>query len=338
MLQNEMVPMILSPTGTGKERADPGTNGQVLPAVRAVVVVPTFRRPAMLEETLASLEAQQGAIPFAVVVLENDAAGREGLAVARRFLDAGRLSGVAEIEPQQGNVHAINAGFALALARFPDAEFLLMIDDDEVASPGWLDRMVRAAEAQDADVVGGPVQPRFHPDAGSLFRRHPVFWPAISQTGPVPMIYGTGNCLLRRRVFDRIGLPPLDPRFNFLGGGDLDLFDRCRRAGFRSFWVQEALITETVPPERTRISWVLRRGLRIGTINRAVERKNAAGLAGRLRIAAKDAVIVPLAIARALIVLARSGNPLAAAHPLAVSAGRLAGALGLEPEPYRATP
>lgn len=338
MLQNEMVSMTLSPTGTGQDRIPPGAHHSGGADARAVVVVPTFRRPAMLEATLASLEAQETSVPFAVVVLENDAKTCEGLAVARRFLAAGRLAGLAAVEPRQGNVHAINAGFALALDRFPGADYLLMIDDDEEANPGWLDLMVRAAEAQDADVVGGPVQPRFHPDAGSLFRSHPVFWPSIDHTGPVPMIYGTGNCLLRRRVFERLGLPALDVRFNFLGGGDLDLFDRCRRAGFSAYWVQEALISETVPPERTRVGWVLRRGMRIGTINRALERKNARGLAGRLRILAKDCAIVPAALMRALATLVRTGNPLAAIHPMAISAGRLAASLGVEPQPYKASP
>ncbi|WP_439574513.1 glycosyltransferase family 2 protein [Phreatobacter sp.] len=328
--------MTLSPTGTGEDHSQPGPDRQGETGVRAVVVVPTFRRPAMLADTLASLEAQETSVSFAVVVLENDAAGREGLAVARRVFAARRLTGLAAVEPRQGNVHAINAGFALALERFPAADFFLMIDDDEVATPGWLDLMVKAAEAQDADIVGGPVQPRFHPGAGSQFRRHPVFWPSIDRTGPVAMIYGTGNCLLRRRVFARVGLPALDERFNFLGGGDLDLFDRCRRAGLGFYWVQEALIVETVPPERTRVGWVLRRGMRIGTINRAVERKNAAGMAGRLRILAKDLAIVPAALMRALAVLVRTGNPLAAAHPLAVSAGRLTSALGFEPQPYKA--
>lgn len=337
MLQNEIMSMTLSPTGTGEDRSPSGPNRAGGAGPRAVVVVPTFRRPGMLEETLASLERQQTAIPFAVVVLENDARGCDGLAVARRFFAAGRLSGIAAVEPRQGNVHAINAGFALALDRFPEAAFFLMVDDDEVATPGWLDLMVKAAEEQDADVVGGPVQPRFHPDAGALFRNHPVFWPSIDSTGPVPMIYGTGNCLLRRRVFDRVGLPALDARFNFLGGGDLDLFDRCRRAGLVSYWVQEALICETVPPERTRAAWVLRRGMRIGTINRALESKNAAGPAARLLILAKDIAIVPAALVRALVTLARTGNPLAAAHPLAVSAGRFAGSLGFEPQPYKAS-
>ena len=34
-----------------------------------------------------------------------------------------------------------------------------MIDDDEIASLNWVERMVRAAEATGADVVGGPVLP-----------------------------------------------------------------------------------------------------------------------------------------------------------------------------------
>lgn len=304
-------------------------------AVRAVVVVPTFRRPAMLDETLASLAAQRTGRTFAVVVVENEATGREGLAVAGRWLAGGALRGAAIVETAQGNVHAINAGFAHALASFPAATHILMIDDDEVASPDWLELMVAAAEREDADVVGGPVVPRFRAEAPSVLRRHPVFWPSHHRTGPVPMIYGTGNCLMHRRVFDRLGARPLDPRFNFLGGGDMDFFTRCRLAGFRSWWVEEALITETVPAERARIAWVMKRGLRIGSINRAVDLKRS-GEAGRWKVLAKDVAIVPLAFARATLTLLRTGNPVVAAHPLAVSAGRIGAWFGVEQQPYKA--
>ena len=304
-------------------------------AVRAVVVVPTFRRPAMLDETLASLAAQRTNRVFAVVVVENEASGREGLAVAARWLAGGALKGEAIVETSQGNVHAINAGFAHALASFPAATHVLMIDDDEVASPYWLELMVAAAEREDADVVGGPVVPRFQADAPSVLRRHPVFWPSHHRTGAVPMIYGTGNCLMHRRVFERLGARPLDPRFNFLGGGDMDFFTRCRLAGFRSWWVEEALIIETVPAERARIAWVMKRGLRIGSINRAVDLKRA-GEAGRWKIVAKDLAIVPLAFVRATVTLLRTGNPVVAAHPLAVSAGRIGAWFGVEQQPYKA--
>ncbi len=304
--------------------------------VRAAVVIATFRRPAMLAETLASVATQRTTVPFAVVVVENDAIRRDGFAVASDWLSRGTLPGLAIVEPQQGNVHAINAGFACALKAFPNADFILMIDDDERASPDWLSLMVNAAERGDSDVVGGPVIPQFREQAPALLARHPVFWPSHDVTGPVPMIYGTGNCLVRRRVFDRMGQRPLDPRFNFLGGGDLDFFTRCRNAGLKSFWVQEALITETVPEERARFGWVLRRGMRIGSINRAVEVKQAEDRAARLRILAKDLAIIPIALMRAVVALVRTGNPMIATHPLAVSAGRIGAWFGVEQQPYRA--
>ena len=47
-------------------------------APRAVVVVPTFRRPDMLRATLLSLAAQQTEVPFAILVVENDAEGLAG--------------------------------------------------------------------------------------------------------------------------------------------------------------------------------------------------------------------------------------------------------------------
>ncbi len=338
--QNEMVTMQMSPMRTGPTVVMPPgavvSPGLDAAAVQAVAVVPTFRRPGMLAETLASLAAQRTTVRFAVVIVENDAPGREGFGVAASWLTPGSLAGLALVESEQGNVHAINAGFAAALEHFPNAEHILMIDDDEIASPGWLDAMVAGAEASGADIVGGPVVPRFRDDAPGLLRRHPVFWPSHGRTGPVAMIYGTGNCLIRRGAFARLGLPALDPRFNFLGGGDLDFFTRAKRAGLRSHWVQEALITETVPGDRARIGWVMKRGLRIGSINRAVELKQAQGTAGRFKVLAKDLAIMPVAIGRALVQLATTRNPVVAVHPLAVSLGRVMAAAGIEQQPYRA--
>lgn len=338
--QNEIATMDLSPMRTDPTPA-PLSSAVASPdldaaAVQAVAVLPTFRRPAMLAETLASLAGQETAVRFAVLVVENDAVGREGFAVAASWFAAGTVAGLALVEQRQGNVHAINAGFAAALEHFPQAEHILMIDDDEIASPGWLDAMVAGAKTSGADIVGGPVVPRFRDDAPARLRRHPVFWPSHSSTGPVPMIYGTGNCLIRRSAFAQLGLPALDPRFNFLGGGDLDFFTRAHRAGLRSHWVQEALITETVPHERARIGWVLKRGLRIGSINRAVEVKQAEGASGRMKVLARDLAIVPLAFARAVARFAATRNPVVAAHPLAVSCGRLMAAWGIEQQPYRA--
>jgi GT2 family glycosyltransferase len=304
--------------------------------VRAVVVVPTFRRPEMLTRTLASLAAQIAAARFAVVVVENDAAGLAGRAAAERAMADTGLAGEVLVEPRQGNVSAINAGFAHALAAYPDAEYLLMMDDDEIASPGWLQAMLAAADRSDADIVGGPVLSEFSPAAPAWIRPHPVFWPIAAETGPIDIIWGSGNCLIRRRGFERLGLPVFDPQFNFLGGGDMDFFVRARAAGLRFWWVSEAEISEVVPPSRTTANWVFRRGLRIGAINRRIDLKRHAGRSGALKVALKDVAILGVAPLRGLRDLLRTGNAFAALHPATIALGRIGSALGWQTEQYRA--
>ena len=301
---------------------------------RAVVVVPTFRRPAMLRATLASLAAQRVSFPFAVLVVENDAEGLAGQDVAFDMFARAHMHGVTIVAPEQGNVEAINAGFAAALERFALTDLFLMIDDDEVASPDWLARMVAAAEQSGVGIVGGPVTPVFEAEVAGSMRRHPVFWPIQSPTGPIGMIYGSGNCLIHRRVFERLGLPAFDVAFNHLGGGDMDFFTRARAAGAGFYWCAEALVTETVPRARTRRRWVLKRGLRIGAINRRIDRKGS----GALAVLAKDAGIVVLAPFRFVRDLLRSRSPFVASHMLLVALGRILSIGGIETRQYRARP
>lgn len=299
---------------------------------KAVIVVPTFRRAEMLRATLASLSRQEVDFPFAVLVVDNDAKGLAGQDVALEVFAGGGLNGLTVVESRQGNVEAINAGFSAALERFPRSQLFLMIDDDEIASPHWLARMVAAADASGAGIVGGPVNPQFEGAIGAGMRAHPVFWPMRAHSGPVPMIYGSGNCLVHRRVFEQLGLPAFDVAFNFLGGGDTDFFTRARNAGVKFYWQADALVTEIVPTTRTQPRWVFKRGLRIGAINRRIDRKTKAALP----ILAKDAAILALSPVRFLTGLIRSRSLLIALHPVNVALGRLLSIGGIETSQYRA--
>ena len=131
------------------------------PSIGIVVCIPSFRRPQHLRLTLESLARQSTGRRFAVVIVENDALNCGSVPVAAEFLASGKFPGLCVVEPRQGNCHAINAAFETALETFPEASSLLMIDDDEIASPDWLELMLRAAEITGADVVGGPVFPDF---------------------------------------------------------------------------------------------------------------------------------------------------------------------------------
>jgi GT2 family glycosyltransferase len=332
---SEMSDFATAPTHSSRALA--ASSPSLDTSIGIVVCIPSFRRPQHLRLTLDSLASQRTIRRFAVVIVENDALACGSVPVATEFLAAGKIPGVCMVEPRQGNCHAINAAFETALATFPAATSFLMIDDDEIASPDWLELMVAAAEATGADLVGGPVQPNFDDRMKHGLRRHPAFAPAYDASGPVPTIYGCGNCLITRPVFAGLADPAFDLRFNFLGGGDVDFFDRCRRAGMRFHWVEEAAITETVPLSRTKPAWLAQRGLRIGAINYHVQRKATHSSWSRLKLFVKMLAMLPLSLLRAGQLFLAEHKALIALHPIIVAAGSALAAIGIEPQPYKAS-
>jgi glycosyltransferase involved in cell wall biosynthesis len=306
-------------------------------APQAVICIPSFRRPEGLRRTLASLLVQKPDFPYAIVVIDNDASKQEALNVAREFFASTGVSGTASVEPRQGNCFAINAAFSTALDRYPSASYFLMIDDDESASPDWLALMVETAKKYEADLVGGSVVRFFDKPAPGAVSRHPVFAAATAETtGLVKIIHGSGNCLITRRVFETLQDPEFDLRFNFLGGGDIEFFTRCKRAGFRFAWCEEAGISEYVPEGRMSSSWLIMRSLRTGVINYSVDRAQTGNLPGRLFLVGKNAGSLGLSVIRAAKVLFRTGHLLPATYPILVSTGRILGSFGLTLNPYKA--
>jgi glycosyltransferase involved in cell wall biosynthesis len=302
----------------------------------AVVCIPTFRRPAGLKRTLQSLAAQTGAERFAVVVVENDAQKLEGKQVADAIFSSQALFGFAVIEPKQGNCSAINTAFRIARESFPTAELFLMIDDDEEASPTWLAGMIETARSSGADLVGGPVVRCFESNASPSLQRHPLFYSTITLSGETASLHGTGNCLIRRGVLEALGEPTLDPRFEFLGGGDMDFFTRCRHAGFKSHWNENAKVYEAVPAQRMKARWVLGRSIATGVINYRIDQKRYQGRIGTASLLLKNLVSLGISPFRAARALLATGHWLPASHPLCLSIGRNLAALGLAPAPYKA--
>jgi glycosyltransferase involved in cell wall biosynthesis len=306
--------------------------------VRVVVCLPTFRRPAELGLTLASLAAQKASFAIAVIVADNDFDRGEGKAVAEQWFAEGQLTGQAVLEPKQGHCHAVNAAFDLARKAYPLADFFLMIDDDEIAEPQWAERLVNRAVTSGADLVGGPVLRKFERSVSDSLRFHPVFTSLAGESGPVPVIYGSGNFLVRRRVFDGLDSPHFDTRFNHMGGGDMEFFRRCRNQGFSFQWDADAIAHETVPSSRMRNQWVLRRSLHIGAINYTADLKHARGVAGLIKLQLKNIGSFGLGVLRSVGVLWRTRRPLLASYPILVAMGRVLASYGFTPKPYKAPP
>ena len=300
-----------------------------------VVTLPTFRRPEHLLKTLESLAAQRTERRFAVIVMENDAEGREGLTAAAKLFETGQLAGLILIAHERGNCAAYNAGWQTAIERFPAMQFLLVIDDDEIASETWIEQLAETAETLAVDIVGAPQIPIFEGDGQARYARHPVFTPHYARTGPVPILYSSGNVLIRRPVLEAVGAPYLDTAFNFIGGGDSDFYSRCREKGFTFGWCAEAPVHETTPARRTEFSWLNARGLRNGAISSIIERRRRGGPADRRRRLAKSAALLAASPFRSARLAFDTKSPVIGLYHMQVAVGRLLAEFGLVNEQYR---
>jgi glycosyltransferase involved in cell wall biosynthesis len=318
-------PITLAYSSPGLDRA----------AVRLVVTLPTFRRPDHLVRTLESIEAQVIHLPYAVIVMDNDAEGQAGVAAASAWLTRSTLKGDVIVAEQRGNCHAYNAGWSTAIDRYPGVRHIAVIDDDELAAPGWLDALVTTAQTTGADLVGGPQRPIFETPADDRWSSHPVFRPPYETTGPVPILYSSGNVLIARRVLEAMPRPYLDPAFNFIGGGDSDFYRRCRNAGFRFAWSAEAEVRETTPWRRTERSWLRDRGLRNGAISALLEKRQEPSPAGAMRRLTKSALMLAASPARGLAMGLRERSVTVGMYRLHVALGRFQAEFGTVNEQYR---
>ncbi|WP_244404116.1 glycosyltransferase family 2 protein [Fulvimarina pelagi] len=304
--------------------------------IEAVVILPTFRRPDHLVQTLDSLSVQTSDIRFAIIVMENDDEGLEGLAAATKWFAAHPAQeGVALIAHERGNCSAYNAGIETALHHYPDFSHLLIIDDDELASPKWLSRLLAASADLDADMVGAPQIPVFEDEGGRRWSKHPVFIPHYRTTGRVPILYSSGNVAIRRRVLEAMGPEWLDTTFNFIGGGDADFYTRCKARGFSFGWCAEAHVRESMPARRTQASWINARSVRNGAISAIIERRHGQGLGARVKRHARNIALLAAAPLRSAKLAFETRSPAIGMYHVQVAAGRFLAEFGQVAEQYR---
>lgn len=310
------------------------TTTTVAPA-RVAVCVATYRRPDGLSRLLRGLAALTGEHQVRVVVIDNDPEGPArdtcephtgDFALGLRY----------EVEPQRGITYARNRSVEIA---GDDVDFIAMVDDDEVPSPDWLDALLRAQAAFDAEIVSGPVLPYFMTPPAAWIRDGRFFDRPRHRRGQELPHTNTGNVLVRRSVFDRTGR--FDDRFALTGGEDLEFFRRASQDGARIVWADDAPVEEWIPPSRANARWLLQRAYRAGATLGQVDRDRPDVLiarpmrlirgAGRLAqglLMAPAAIFVPRALTvrfvRALMMISRG-------------TGMIAGVLGRRYEEYRKT-
>ncbi|WP_405402118.1 glycosyltransferase [Paracoccus sp. Ld10] len=221
----------------------------------------TFRR-AELAATLASLAGLTPCgLPVAVAIADNDAQPSANDLV----------SAIAVNHPLQITyLHAPQANISIARnalldhARATGARLLVYLDDDETVEPDWLMHLVAAWRDADVGAVLGPVRAHYHPDAPSWMdkaRAHDTL-PVFGPDGAITSGY-TCNVLVDLSNPAANGLR-FDPVRGRSGGEDSAFFASLLAAGGRITFAPLAVAHETVPSDRARLAWLLRRRYRMG--------------------------------------------------------------------------
>lgn len=221
-----------------------------------VVGICTFRRPKMLLRCLASVLAQECPAQWKVeiVVVDNDAESDSSETIRSAFSES-KYPIHYFIEPRRGIPYARNAVCRFAVSR--DADFIIFIDDDEEADPGWLMAFARGLEAYDADAYVGPVRPVFPPGYQDWLERKRF---ASTKHGALLRRAATNNVMFRTSLLGpEGGLLQFDTNMALTGGEDKDFFMRLVHRGGRIVYLSDAVVSEVVLPNRLTIRWRLKR-------------------------------------------------------------------------------
>lgn len=220
------------------------------------VCVCTFRRVSV-RDLLASLAAQ--VLPdgwvMRIIVADNDDVPSGRPVVEDAFLRYS-LTGRYIHAPARNISVARNACLAAS-----EAQLIAFADDDEVARPDWLRRLIAERNRSGAGVVFGRVQAVYADDAPAWMRQ------ADMHSTPRPFYRGriaggyTCNVLISRDV---IGGLLFNPAFGRSGGEDTAFFRQLQKRGVKMAFAEDAVVDEPVKPERYGLGWMGRRAFRSG--------------------------------------------------------------------------
>lgn len=313
----------------------PDRECQVLEGADAIVCsvcVATYKRPELLEKLLRSLDRQYlpNRVTMEVIVVDNDP-DRSGAPILSNFRNTRRRSFSYYVQPHK-NI-SLTRNMAVAQA---SGQYILFIDDDETASPRWLYFLLKTLLEYGADAVFGPVVPEFNQTTPQWMRRPEFFYYSIAETGIYAENRWTGNCIVRAAVL-KASETPFSPDYGVTGGEDTHLFDRLEQQGARFISCREALVSEYLPPGRTRVSYLFMRGMRGGEAHtrRCIEFAGKKHVRERLFMASKAIAHGTASVALTVLTLPSPSWRTRWLMKVGANIGRFLAAFGLHYQWYR---
>lgn len=236
------------------------------------IVIPTYKRNALVVEAVRSCLAQHGIDPSEreVIVIDNSAHAGARDTILEHFPQSD-IRYIHEATP--GVSHARNTGVSSATG-----DYVAFLDDDEKATPTWLSSLLVHTQ-NGAVAVFGPV--REYVDEQFKDVHDPQTVPIVQRELDLPNgadatdyyhYLGTGNSLFSRDVCFK-DEHPFSLDFNEGGGEDIHFLAQLRNRGLKLIWAADAWVEEYVPASRLTLGYQARRRFRAGQGRTRVEMK-----------------------------------------------------------------
>ena len=301
--------------------------------ISVAICIPTFRRRRELGRLLNSLSGlrfkKQPEPHIEIFVVDNDPHYPSD-GVAREWAHRIKWSLHYHDEQQRGIAPVRNKLASLA----KNFDFIAFIDDDEVASPQWLDELLEVQSYYQAEVVTGPVLARYEKNPPKWIINGRFHSSDRYPTGTLrPSMFCTNNLLMKVSALVRFE-KPFEERLALIGGEDTLLSMKFHQMGIDAVWADDAVVHEYIPEYRTKAKWLFLRQYRRGNSTIIID-----NCLGKRRMAViyiwKAAWIVTVGLAKSLTSLWT--GPEAAVKGISyiyAAAGIIAGLLGTKHEEY----
>lgn len=234
------------------------------------IVIATYKRPEALMKLLSSLADLHFTAysPTIKLVIVDNSIEQEAEAVVCALQERMPYETIYDLEPRKGLSFVRNKTVEVA----GDVDLIAFVDDDEVASPQWIEALLTALDKYGADIVRGPVISRYGSEPPLWIKQRKFFQRPKYQDGRRLMNASTNNVLVKTAWLKKID-PPFDPRFNRSGAEDSFLFRQLHRRGAKIVWAENAVVEEVLPDDRLTAKWILTREFQIGNTTAFVTKR-----------------------------------------------------------------